>query len=72
MMLHVQGIRKFLAKIGESNMTSQRLFQSLKFREVSRSTVFREVTFGLDVSDIHETLSALSERISMGAYDGNL
>ena len=65
----MQGIRRYVAKIGESNTASQSLFQRLKFQEVSRSSVFREVNFELDVSVVHEQLSALSERISTGAYD---
>mmetsp|Transcript_16438 Transcript_16438/g.39022 ORF Transcript_16438/g.39022 Transcript_16438/m.39022 type:complete len:118 (-) Transcript_16438:244-597(-) len=45
------GVSKLQAKIGESNTPSQALFRSLGFREVSRSEVFREVTFELPVDE---------------------
>lgn len=39
------GIAKFIAKIGYDNSKSQKLFQSFQFTEISRSDIFREVTF---------------------------
>ena len=34
-----------MAKIGETNLASQNLFQDLGYTEVGRSAVFREVSF---------------------------
>lgn len=65
----LQGLRKYLAKIGESNTASQKLFQQLKFKEVSRSTVFREITYELHVREIQDDLSAIGSRIITAEYD---
>lgn len=37
-------IKKFIVKIGESNEKSLKMFGKLKFSEISRSTVFKEIT----------------------------
>ncbi len=48
--LHLQGVTKFRAKIGEANAASLALFQErLGFVEVSRSSIFQEVTLELRV-----------------------
>ena len=44
-----QGIHRFVAKIGDANDASQRLFKGLGFVELNRSTVFHEITFELCV-----------------------
>jgi L-amino acid N-acyltransferase YncA len=43
------GITRFRAKIGEVNSASLALFQKLGYKEVSRSSVFKEVTLELPV-----------------------
>lgn len=43
------GIRKFQVKIGLDNQISINMFQKLKFTEVSRCAVFKEVTMELPV-----------------------
>ena len=49
--LVLQDIHKFVAKIGNSNIPSQRLFYKLAFRETSRSKVFNEITFTLVICE---------------------
>lgn len=44
-------IKKFEAKIGTKNEKSLRMFNKMHFKEVSRSTVFEEVTLVLMVDD---------------------
>ncbi|GFS21228.1 N-acetyltransferase 9 protein [Elysia marginata] len=44
------GTKSFSSKIGFSNNASLNLFQSLGFKEVSRSEVFEEVTLQLEES----------------------
>ncbi|XP_078430052.1 acyl-CoA N-acyltransferases (NAT) superfamily protein [Wolffia australiana] len=43
------GIRKFRAKIGDSNSGSLSLFQKLGFKDVSYSKVFKEVTLEMEI-----------------------
>ena len=47
-LIAAQGVTKFVAKIGETNLASQALFQRLGYAQTSRSEVFKEVT--LEVS----------------------
>lgn len=37
--------KKFIAKIGFSNEKSQKMFEKMHFKEISRSDVFQEVTY---------------------------
>lgn len=43
------GLKRFVAKITDTNAASIRLFQKLGFREAKRLAVFSEVHFALDV-----------------------
>lgn len=38
-------INKFVAKIGQDNIKSIGMFQKMKFEEIGRSEVFKEITF---------------------------
>eukprot|EP00055_Hartaetosiga_balthica_P010898 m.47926 g.47926 ORF g.47926 m.47926 type:complete len:173 (+) comp7367_c0_seq1:191-709(+) len=40
-----QNVKKYTVKIGEGNEASIKLFTSIGFEEVSRSSVFKEITF---------------------------
>lgn len=48
---YVQGLRRVAAKIGFDNLPSQRLFTKLGYKEHSRSQVFRETTFTLEINE---------------------
>eukprot|EP00775_Hariotina_reticulata_P012646 gene12646-12774_t len=64
------GITKFRAKIGESNIASVALFQKLGYKEVSRSSVFREVTLELPVNgQFKQQLAALASGMTLADYD---
>lgn len=41
---------RFIAKIGYSNTKSIQMFEKMKFKEVSRSEVFQEITFEVPVT----------------------
>jgi RimJ/RimL family protein N-acetyltransferase len=67
-------VTTFRAKIGEDNIPSQNLFKSLGYEQVSRSEVFKEVTYELRSSGggakaVWDTLSELSQSLRMGEYD---
>ena len=63
-------IQKYRASIGCSNETSINMFKKLGFQEISKSEVFKEVTFELEISpDVIEqinTLTANSVRKEIG------
>jgi hypothetical protein len=66
----VQGLRRYVAKIGESNAASQRLFQRLGFTETGRSAVFKEITYEILVDDaVREDLDRLGKAAAFGHYD---
>ncbi|BDA41817.1 N-acetyltransferase 9-like protein [Coccomyxa sp. Obi] len=65
------GIRRFVAKIGDSNEPSQKLFQQLHFKEVGRSTVFKEVTFEVHVKDLQKELFDLKGGLKYSKYHTN-
>lgn len=44
-------IQKFVVKIGESNEKSIQMFSKIGFEEISRSSVFKEVTLEKQVDD---------------------
>jgi RimJ/RimL family protein N-acetyltransferase len=68
----LQGMRRFVAKIGEANMASQKLFRELQYREVGRSAVFHEVTFELILEDCSMEQLAAMKGISVGAYEARI
>lgn len=45
------GVQEYVAKIGYDNVISQSLFKQLQFEEVSRSDVFKEITYKRTVDD---------------------
>ncbi|CAG2172330.1 unnamed protein product [Oppiella nova] len=49
--VEVIGVQRFVAKIKYNNRSSHSMFATLGFTEVSRSDVFEEITYHLDVSD---------------------
>lgn len=54
----MQGISRFVAKIGMGNIPSQKLFGELGFRETGCSEVFREVAYECRVEDIAGRLAS--------------
>lgn len=60
---------KFIAKIGFKNVKSQKMFKKMQFDEVSRSIVFREITYERDCST--EWLEWLDSNVDfcIGIYD---
>lgn len=44
-------VNKFVAKIGQDNLKSINMFQKMKFDEVGRSEVFKEITFERQISE---------------------
>ena len=66
----VQDLNKFVAKIGYNNVASQSLFQKLGYREHSRSAVFQEITFVLQISEATKSwLTQQSSTVQYEAYD---
>ena len=66
----MQDLNKFVAKIGYSNTASQSLFQKLGYREHSRSSVFQEITFVLQISEATKVwLTQQSSTVQYEAYD---
>lgn len=65
------GVTKFRVKIGENNAASLALFSAkLRFAEVSRSAVFKEVTLELAVEgDVKQRLHEAAEQLKLGVYD---
>lgn len=61
-------MRRFVAKIGESNEPSLRLFHQLHFNEVGRSTVFKEVTLEVHVKDLQKELFDLKRGLEYSEY----
>ena len=59
----VQGIKRFVAKIGFGNQASQTLFTQLGYREKTRSEVFQEITFECQLEDAAEQLSAVRSTV---------
>uniref|UniRef100_A0A1B0GB54 N-acetyltransferase domain-containing protein n=1 Tax=Glossina morsitans morsitans TaxID=37546 RepID=A0A1B0GB54_GLOMM len=64
-------IQKFVAKIGEDNTKSIKMFQKMQFEEVARSKVFHEVT--LDRCVTEEWLKWLDKQVLLiiETYDKN-
>eukprot|EP00882_Tetradesmus_deserticola_P026708 GHRQ01029488.1.p1 GENE.GHRQ01029488.1~~GHRQ01029488.1.p1 ORF type:complete len:203 (+),score=48.91 GHRQ01029488.1:267-875(+) len=64
-------VTKFRVKIGENNAASLALFGTkLGFVEVSRSTVFKEVTLELAVEGaVRQQLQDRAEQLQLGVYD---
>jgi len=71
--LETLGIQKFCAKIKFGNVASEKLFAKLGFQEVSRSQVFSETTFDLDLTQVDSTargrLIALTDHWQIQHYD---
>jgi hypothetical protein len=64
----LQGICKFVAKINEDNVPSLELFtKKLGFVEVSRSTIFKQITLELVVGCKRDELSSYDA--SYGSYE---
>jgi hypothetical protein len=63
----MQGINKFRAKIGETNTPSLQLMKKLGFVEVSRSSIFKEVTLELPVAG--DRLAAAAAQLQTMHYD---
>lgn len=64
------GITKFRAKIGEANGPSLRLMAKLGFAEVSRSSIFKEITLELPVEgEVAERLASSAGQLRTAAYD---
>lgn len=65
-----QGVTKFRAKIGETNAPSIQLMTKLGFAEVSRSSIFKEVTLELPVQGAAaQRLAAVAAAMQTAAYD---
>lgn len=66
------GITSFQAKIGLSNASSLKLFGKLGYVEVTRSSVFNEVTLLLEVSGRTKMhLEEQADKLNIGEYDSN-
>ena len=66
----LQGITKFRAKIGETNTPSLQLMKKLGYEEVSRSSVFKEVTLELPVAGaVADRLAAAAAQLQTAPYD---
>jgi L-amino acid N-acyltransferase YncA len=64
------GITKFRAKVGETNEPSIRLMKKLGYREVSRSSIFKEITLELPVEgDTKQELETLAAALQTTQYD---
>lgn len=62
---------KFRAKIGESNAPSIQLMTKLGYRQVSHSSIFKEVTLELPVEgEAAARLAAAAAALATEAYDG--
>lgn len=67
--LVVQGLQCFQAKIGLSNTASLKLFKRLGYLEVSRSSIFNEVTMRLEVAgNVKEALEQQAESLHLTTY----
>lgn len=67
----LQGVTKFRAKIGQTNAPSIQLMIKLGFAEVSRSSIFKEVTLELPVEGAAaQRLAAAAGGLQSAAYDG--
>jgi hypothetical protein len=65
-----QGVNKFRAKVGESNTPSLNLMRKLQFCEVSRSSIFKEVTLELPVVGASaERLAEVAAAMQTCTYD---
>lgn len=68
--LLIQAVHCFRAKIGFSNTGSLALFQKLGYLEVGRSEVFREVTLELHIGQDNSSLYRETlQRASTSEYD---
>jgi RimJ/RimL family protein N-acetyltransferase len=66
----MQGVGKFVAKIAEENVPSIALFTSLGFVEVSRSSMWKEVTMALAVdAPTAKKLADAAAHATQEAYD---
>lgn len=62
---------KFRAKVGEANGASLALMAKLGYAEVSRSSIFKEVTLELEVQgEAQQRLAAAAAVLATAAYDG--
>lgn len=66
------GVNKFVAKISQDNEPSIGLFRGLDFAEVSRSSVFREVTMELVIDARTSQQLAESAKHVQSPYDLSL
>lgn len=65
-----QGVTKFRAKIGEANAPSIALMNKLGYVEVSRSSIFKEVTLELPVEgEAAARLAGVAAAMQTAAYD---
>ena len=70
LLLRLQGITKFRAKIGETNTPSLALFSKLGYQEVSRSSIFKEVTLELPLAgDVQARLAGVAAQLHKTEYD---
>jgi len=46
------GVQLFVAKIKINNINSQNMFIKIGFKECSRSDIFQEITFNLEVNSV--------------------
>ena len=65
----LQGIRRFVAKIGDANVASQHLFAALQYSEAGRSPVFREVSFELSLHAFPLANLSDMKNVTVGLYD---
>jgi L-amino acid N-acyltransferase YncA len=63
----MQGVKKFRAKIGDTNRPSIALFKKLGFVETGRSEIFKEVVLELEEPQGEEYEKTAWKRIISGA-----
>ena len=69
---YMQGITCFRAKIGLSNHSSFQLFGKLGYTEISRSSIFQEVTLEFPVTPTaKQHFQEHLKHIEFGAYDSH-
>lgn len=73
MMMHFAatrlGVRRFVARIGDSNSASIRMFTRLGFKQESHSEVFHETTFAAGADELKAEMERATEGLIVGVYD---
>lgn len=65
-------MKRFIAKIGASNLVSQQLFQKVGFEECGKCPIFQEVHFEKIVEGQFELeINSLADKMVFGLYDEN-